>query len=152
MKILLVYATYSSGTHMASDVASQELQKGGHTVDVKDVQETNIDDFNNYDLVILTSPSWDIGGQGGQPHEHFGAFIAQNAGKTFPGKKFAIFGLGDSTYPEFCGAVDHLEKFVDALQGKRVTDSLRIDGYFFNQDEANGKITEWIGHLGQAAQ
>ncbi|MBI4097311.1 MAG: flavodoxin family protein [Candidatus Levybacteria bacterium] len=147
MKILIVYATYSSGTHMAADVVSQELQKGGHTVDLKDVSETAIDNFNNYDLIILGSPSWDIGGQGGQPHEHFVAFMQQNKGKTFPGKKLAVFGLGDSTYPEFCGAVDHLEKFVDSLQGRRVIDSLRIDGYFFNQDEANGKIAEWVGKL-----
>lgn len=152
MKILIVYATYSSGTHMAADVVSQELQKAGHTVDLKSVEETNIDDFNNYDIVLLGSPSWDIAGQGGQPHEHFVAFIQKASGKAFPGKKFAIFGLGDSTYPEFCGAVTHLEKFVDQLQGKRILDSLKIDGYFFNQDEANTKITEWVNHINQAAQ
>lgn len=147
MKTLLVFATYSSGTHMAADVVSQALSAKGHTVDLKDVQEVQLDAFNNYDLVILATPSWDINGQGGFPHEHFVAFIEAAKGKTMPGKKFAIFGLGDSSYPEFCGGVDHLEKFVKDLQGTLVTPSLRIDGYFFNQEEANAKISEWIQSL-----
>ncbi|MBI4084814.1 MAG: flavodoxin family protein [Candidatus Levybacteria bacterium] len=147
MKILLVFATYSSGTHMASDVVSQQLSAKGHTVELKDVQEVQLDAFNNYDLIILATPSWDIGGQGGQPHEHFVAFIANAKGKTTPGKKFAVFGLGDSSYPQFCGGVDHLEKFVKDLQGILVAPSLRIDGYFFNQDEANNKISEWLASL-----
>lgn len=147
MKVLVVYATYSSGTNMAADIATQQFTAKGHEAILKDLQEVTLEDFNNYDLVVLASPSWDISGEGGHPHEHYVAFIEAAKGKTLPGKKFAVLGLGDRAYPQFCGAVDHLEKFVQGLQGKLATESLRIDGYFYNQDESNTQIQAWVDKI-----
>lgn len=147
MNILLMYATYSSGTSMAAQTVADTLTNHSHTVTVKLVEETDPSEFAAYDLVILASPSWDYEGKEGQPHQHYVAFIKKLEGQTMPGKKFAVFGLGDSSYIHFCGAVDELEKFVKALQGTLVVQSLRIDGYFFDQDTNTQKLVSWADTL-----
>lgn len=146
MKTLLIYATYSSGTQQAADEVVAALGKHGVEVTKKEVPDVTPEELAESDLIILGSPSWDINGEGGQPHEHFGAFIEKTS-TPLPGKKFAVFGLGDTAYPVFCGAVDHLEKFVQKLQGTLVIPSLRIDGYFFNPDEASKNIEAWTTQL-----
>lgn len=147
MNILLVYATYSSGTKQASQVVVDFLNAKSHTVTVKKAQDTNIEDFTPYDLVILASPSWLINDTDGMPHEDFVALIERSQGKIFENKPFAIFGLGDESYAHFCGAVDHLKQFVEQGKGALRGDVLRIDGYLFNEDHNAQVLREWVENI-----
>ncbi len=152
MNILLVFATNSGGTQMVSEEISKVLQAHSQTVTQKMVTDASVDEFNNYDLVILASPSWDFNGMEGMPHEAYLPFMDSAKGKTFEGKKFAIVGLGDSSYTHFCGCADHLEKFVSEMKGVLFTDTLRIDGFFFNQQENLAKVTAWAEQLSSKLQ
>src|SRR3989337_3398772 len=98
MKVFLVFATNSGGTQLASQIIEEALSKNNHQVTVKEVRDTKIDEFNTSDLVILASPSWDYEGLEGQPHPDYAPFMENAKGKRFAGKKFAVFGLGDSSY------------------------------------------------------
>lgn len=147
MNILLVYATYSSGTMQASQVVNDALTSKGHTVTVKKALDTNADDFSQYDLVILGSPSWLINNKEGMPHEDFVALIERSQGKIFENKPFAIFGLGDESYAHFCGAVDHLKAFVEQGKGRLIGDVIRIDGYLFNEDHHSQVLREWVENV-----
>ena len=53
-------------------------------------------------------------------------------------------------YTHFTGAVTVLEKFVDTLGGKRITGSLRIDGFYFNQPENEKTVEKWAEKLSSA--
>ena len=142
-----MYATNSGGTFMASEMVQSTLSKHNHTVTVKQVHETMPDEFANYDLVVLGSPSWDYEGAEGQPHEDYRPFMEKATGKIFANKPFAIFGLGDRSYTIFTGAVNHLEEFVKKLQGKLVVESLRIDGFYFDQEKNVKLVEEWAEKL-----
>lgn len=144
MNILVLFATYSSGTLTASQLVAETLTSKNHTVTHKNAGEFNLDEFNNYDLVILGSPSWFLRGKDGMPHQHFLTLIDQAPGKSFPDTCFAVFGLGDTSYAHFCGGVDHLEGFVKQLGGKLITDSLRIDSYYFDEENNAKKLTDWV--------
>lgn len=146
MNILITYATYSTGTESAVRVLESVLTPT-HTVTVKQILSSSLEEMKAADLTVLASPSWDLEGKEGQPHEDYLLFMRQSEGKTTPGKKFAILGLGDSTYTYFCGAVTHLEEFVKKLGGTLTTPSLKIDGYFFNQAANDEKIKEWAAKL-----
>ncbi len=61
------------------------------------------------------------------------------------GKRFAVFGCGDSSYPHFCGAVDAIEDRLNKLGATLVCDSLRIDG---EPDIEN--INDWTEELTHA--
>lgn len=143
MNILLVYATNSGGTQIASQIVTKALTKKNHLVIVKQASETTPQDLGQYDVIILGSPTWDYGGLEGQPHADFIALMEKCKGITAENKLFAIFGLGDSSYTHFCGAVDHLEEFVKSLKGKRIVDSLKIDGFFFDQKKNTELLKSW---------
>ncbi len=147
MNILIAYATYSGGTQAASEFLNQTLTGLGHTVTVKMISEVSFEDSLTYDLRIFGSPSWDNDGLEGQPHMDFVTFMNNSVDKKFAGKPVAVFGLGDSSYGHFCGAVDIIEEFVKKAEGKLVVESLKIDGYLFNMDSNNQLLTEWANKL-----
>lgn len=151
MHVLIAYATNSSGTLVTSVVIAQVLKNAGHQVTHKDIREVNPLDLSHFDVIVFGSPSWDYespeGRLEGQPHEFFRKFIKNAEGVSLPEKKFAIFGLGDTAYIKFTGAVDHLEAFVKKMGGKLVIPSLRIDGFYFNQPENEKKAAMWADNL-----
>ncbi len=144
MKVLIAYATYSSGTQTVSEGIEELLQELEYTVKRKIIADVNPDELGEYDFVIFGSPSWMIEHKDGQPHHLFLEFIKKSQNKTFPKTLFAIYGLGDTAYAHFCGAVDHLEEFIENLQGIHIKPSLRIDGYYFNQDEYDRNVKTWL--------
>lgn len=149
MKALVVFATNSGGTQLAAEQVKEDLVKNNVEAILKEVRETQIDEFAGYDLVILASPSWDYEGLEGQPHPDYRSFMEGVKGKKNEGKKFAVVGLGDSSYTYFCGAVEHLENFVKELGGKLVVPSLKIDGFYLDQAGNTQKLTDWTQNLAQ---
>lgn len=145
MKLLLLYATNSGGTEMAAQTIAQHLS--GHEVTIQRAIETESEQLAGFDAVILGSPSWDFNGEEGQPHDDFWEFRKKMEGKTFEGKKFAIFGLGDSSYKIFTGAVDVFEKWVTEWKGTKIVDSLRMDKFYYKQAENMQLIEEWCKKL-----
>ena len=147
MNILIAYATYSGGTQAASEFLSQTLTGLGHQVTVKTIAETTFEETLTFDLRIFASPSWDNDGLEGQPHVDFVTFMNNNADKKFTGKPCAVFGLGDSSYGHFCGAVDIITDYVKKAEGNLIVESLKIDGYLFNMDANNKLLTDWANKL-----
>lgn len=147
MNILLLYATYSGSTMAAAQFLQQVLQEKQHQVTLKTVLETQAADLQTPDLIILASPSWDHNGEQGMPHEDYDNLRQMTQGMTIPQKPFAIMGLGDTNYTYFCGAVTHLEKWVQELQGVLKVPSLKLDQYYFNEDACKAQITTWAAQL-----
>lgn len=147
MKILVTYATNSSGTQTVSNIITDTLIKKNHAVAHKDIREVKKEELASFDLIFLGSPSWDYNKVEGQPHEYFTKFMTENADLTLPGKKFAVFGLGDTAYMTFCGAVTHLEEYVKKIGGILIAPSLKIDGFYFKENENTKKIISWTETL-----
>ncbi|MBI2617498.1 flavodoxin domain-containing protein [Candidatus Gottesmanbacteria bacterium] len=143
MDILIVYATNSGGTLLASQEITSVFQKYGYSTTLKNVSEVSFDELSSADLVVFGSPSWDYHGKQGQVQEQYLGFMEKMKGKTFPKKKFAVFGLGDTSYTYFCGSVDNLVNFVKDLGGVLVGDPLRIDGFYFDQEKNTQIIRTW---------
>ncbi len=146
MRILQLFATYSGSTQAASEILSQELTSH-HTVRVKSPGDVKPDEIKTYDVVIFCTPTWDLNGLEGQPHELFIEFIHKAKGVSFTGTKFAVMGLGDSSYTHFCGSVDVLEGFIKSAGGTLIIPSLRIDGFFYNQEKHTESIKKWAHTL-----
>ncbi|MCX8008856.1 MAG: flavodoxin family protein [Patescibacteria group bacterium] len=150
MNILILYATNSGGTEMAAQMIGQHLSD--HTIEIKRVLEQNPDTLNQYDCILFGSPSWDYDGKEGQPHDDFWEFKKKMEGKTLNGKRCAIFGLGDSSYKIFTGAVDVLEQWVNEWKGTLIVPSIRIDKFYYQQAENAQLIEEWSKKLHDALQ
>lgn len=146
-RILIAYATNSGGTLTASQFISQKLTEKGFEVLLKDIRDVKKEAVGEYSLIIFGSPSWDYEGKEGQPHEFFTKFMTDNPNLKLG--RVAVFGLGDTAYIHFCGAVDYLEDFVKKGGGTLAVESLRIDGFFFMQKENEERIGKWVDNLVQ---
>jgi flavodoxin I len=140
MKALLVYATNSGSTLEVANYITSQFSENNHEIKVEDARNITPEMFNDYDLIILGAPTWGDG----ELIESFSRPLEKFDDKKFPDKKFAVFALGDSTYAHFCGAADHLENFVKQVEGKLIAPVLKIDNYYFNQQQETPKISEWV--------
>lgn len=145
MNILVAYATNSGGTAQAAQIVADALTRQNHTVKLEMIANMNPDEFAAFDTIVFGSPSWDYKDQEGLPHEDFIAFMKKMKGKIVS-KPFAIFGLGDRSYPHFCGAVEHLEAFVKTIGGTLVGESLRIDGFYTKQGNREN-VQKWAEQI-----
>lgn len=143
MNIHIIYDTYSGGTEQASIYLANLLNEKGNTATIAKIRETDINNMNHYDLLILGTPSWWVNEKDGQPHESFDRWMS-DADVSFQNKKVAIFGLGDESYARFCHGVDILEAFVKERGAEVVTPSLKMEGYLFKVEENQKKLQEWI--------
>lgn len=143
MRVLLAYATYSSGTDLASQVVADVLTSRDIAVERKDIRLAQPEELKDYDLVIFASPSWRTRKGDGYPHEFFLDFMDSMADKKVEGQRFAVFGLGDTAYTHFCGAVGHLEEFVQEIGGALIMPSLKIDGFYFDQLNSEDRLRSW---------
>lgn len=146
MNVLLVWATNSGTTQTVAQMVSDALTAAGHTVTSKEVRATAPEDFASAQVILLGSPSWDFEGHEGYPHEDFLPLLDKMKAVEVP-KPFAIFGLGDSSYKFYNGAVDHLEEFVKTIKGTLLVPSLKIDKFYNDQAGNTEKVTAWTEEL-----
>ncbi len=118
---------------------------------VKQAFETRPQELANYDLLIFGSPSWDYEGKEGQPHEDITNLLKRLDGSSLTGKKYAIFGLGDTSYMHFCGAVEIIESILNGKGTIQLVPSLKIDRYYYRPDSGK-KIQEWVDQLATMLQ
>lgn len=147
MKVLIAYATNSGGTFFATQTVENVLKSKRHIVTRQEIEEVSLNAFKDYDLIIFASPSWNYEGAQGELQISFKKFVQNYSGNSLKSKKCAVFGLGDSTYLYFCGAVDRLEQFVKDNKGILLSPSLRIDGYYRNEISHNKMLEDWTERI-----
>lgn len=147
MKFLIVYATNSGGTKEVAELIEKDCRAAGHAVVVKSAEYTEPADLQGYDCVLLGSCTWEHFVQKkhfeGGLQEHMAALRDKLKGADLSGKKFALFGLGDSSYTNFCSAANHLEALVKQTHGTQVAATLRVDGYFYDLPKNRALIRDW---------
>jgi flavodoxin len=147
--ILIIYATNSGGTYIASRIIKRILERE-HNVSLQRASETTPEKLSEFDIVILGSPSWTFGVKEGYPHESFIQLFhrIQDKKQTFNQKYFAVFSCGDSSYTYFGGAADYLKGFVlSTLKGKLLVEPLKIDRFYFNLEKNTALVERWSDKL-----
>jgi flavodoxin I len=122
--IILVYASMSGNTEEMAQAVAQGARDAGASVDIRECMSVSADELPNFDGVLLGSYSW---GDGELPDEllDFGDDLDE---LDLTGKKAAVFGSGDSSYDEFCGAVDILYEKLTNIGAEVVLDRVKVDG------------------------
>ncbi len=151
MNILIIYGTNSSGTGVVAETIAKRLITAGHTATVQHARDTTPKDLQRQvDLIILGSCTWErFTSEGarleGQLQQHM--FALTEAVQEPVKQKFALFGLGDSSYTNFCAAANHLEAAVQRWDGTTIVPTLRIDGYFFDLEKNRQRVDAWTDEL-----
>ncbi len=133
---------------MAAGMIAETLTAKGHTLTIKEALEVTNDDIKAAGVVILGSCTWDYNDMEGQPHEHMVEFLKNQTDiSAWKDKKLAIFGLGDSSYTFFCGSVTYMETFAKRNNLTLAVSSLKIDGFFYKQQENTENLQKWATEL-----
>lgn len=147
-KTLIVFGSTTGNTESMAEVINDVLEEKGWDTVLKNVDKTSVEELSwDYDLVLLGSSTW--GDEEIEIQDDFAEFYASMDEISLVGKKVAVFGCGDSSYEHFCGAVDVIGEKVEALGGKLVAESLKIDG---DPDDADDDIKVWAATVAEQVQ
>ena len=138
-KVLIVYGSTTGNTEMVAEQIMDLLEDSNP--EMKDVADVSPNDFEQYDLMIWGSSTWDDG----LLQADFREFVEDNE-LNLSGKKIAVFGLGDSSYPDFCEAAALLEEVVSKSGGELLLESLKLDG-FPDEEENEEKVKIWCSNI-----
>ena len=108
-------------------------------IDLHDMAQVDVSNFDGYTKLIIASPTWDIG----ELQSDWDGFFPELDNMDFKGKTVAYFGTGDRLgYSDnFMDAGGILEAKITA-RGGRTIGMWPIDGYDFTESKAvkNGKF------------
>ena len=138
-KIGLFYGTQTGKTESIAEMIRDEF--GASEIDMHDMSQTDVSDFDGYTKLIIASPTWDIG----ELQSDWDAFFPELESMDFKGKTVAYFGTGDQVgYADnFMDAVGILEAKISARGGKTIG-YWSTDGYEHTQSKAE-KSGKFVG-------
>jgi flavodoxin I len=125
MKVKIIYGTQSGTTQYVAGVIQKHLVSLGHQVDLHNLKRDGGNpDLSGYDSVLFGSPTYDEG----QLEATMKMYVSASS-PDLSSYKVAIFGLGNSFYPQFCVSVKLLEEWATKNKGVPAIPSLKIDGF-----------------------
>ncbi|MDP4096554.1 flavodoxin [Paenibacillus sp. P96] len=122
-KILIAYASMTGNTEEIAELIAEGIRQTGHTAVLKEAYDCSASELLEYDGYLLGVYTW---GDGELPDE-FLDFYEELEELELGGTKTAVFGSGDTSYAQFCGAVDLLEQKLKDRGAVLVQDSLKIE-------------------------
>ena len=139
-KALIIYGSSTGNTEKIAQVLAQEL-KTRFDVTLLDVTDAEPRDMTTNDVLLLGSSTW----YDGQLQEDFQEFYDSMDEVDLKGKRVAVFGTGDSSWDEFCAAVDILEEKVLELNAEIMAPGFKWDEEV--TEEALPDIRTWASKL-----
>ena len=130
-KIGLFYGTTTGKTEIVAETIQKALED--IAVDLHDISKAEATDFNDYEHLIIGSPTWNLG----DLQDDWDAFFSDLDEIDFSGKKIAYFGTGDQNgYGDsFVDAVGILEEKISERGGKTIGYTT-TEGYFHTASKA----------------
>lgn len=136
-KALVVFGSTTGNTEAVAGYVAETLVGEGVAVDVKNVATVQAAGLaEGYDFVVFGCSTW--GDDDIELQEDFEPLYEELDKAGLRGRKVAVFGCGDSSYPHFCGAVDAIAGKSEELGARLLGVPLKIDG-----DPDKGEAVVW---------
>lgn len=134
-RILLLYASMTGNTEEVANILSGILEEKAFDVTRKsfDAGDVDSEELMEYDGILFGTYTYD---DGDLPWE-IEDFHENLLDVDLAGKKVALFGSGDSFYPDFCGAIDTMAARFREVGAEVVGEPVRVDLDPEEQDAEN---------------
>jgi flavodoxin len=143
MNIAVAFATLSGNTLTVASEIDRYLSELGHTVTQFDVLETSADQLKHFDVVFIGSSTYGTGEL--NPISEMFFATAEAGSHHCEHTKFAIFALGDSSYPNFAESGKIILKELQRMEASIILPILTLDGF---PDEAMfDKTRNWVAKI-----
>jgi flavodoxin I len=123
-KAIVIYGSTTGNTEEMANAVEKALSGTGMDVILKNVTDAEPAELTGYDYIILGSSTWGDG----ELQDDFIGFEEEMSGIDLSGKKAAVFGCGETSWPMFCEAVNILEKRLKDCGAELVAEGFKIDG------------------------
>lgn len=123
---LVLYGTESGNAEAAAAGLHSEIKAQGVAARLCNMADYAVADLAGEDLVLVVVSTW---GEG-DPPDSATAFFADLQSEKAPrleGVEFAVFGLGDSSYADFCECGKVVDRRLEELGGLRVLPRVDAD-------------------------
>ena len=126
-KILIVYGSSTGNTESIAEAIAKILGDKGHEVPIRNAAVVSAEGLaQGYDAVLFGSSVWGIDEVVFQ--DDFAPLVDEFGSMGLSGGKVAAFASGDSSYENFCGAVDVLESKAKEVGATLIAEGLRVEG------------------------
>jgi len=123
-RVIVVYGSSTGNTERMAKAVAKGVYAAGAQCRVANVAGIVPEELVGYDLLLLGSSTWGDG----DLQDDFVSFAGGMESLCLGGKRAAVFGPGDSSWPRFCGAVDSLEQRLKACGAVLVAEGFKVDG------------------------
>lgn len=140
-KYLILYASLTGTTREISERLHDLLKQDLPEIDLSlsDVRDISPEQLTQYKKVLFGNSTWDHGIPSPDGEEFLERLIMDRP--DLSSVTFAQFGIGDSAYPAFCGALPLIKQDLVTCKATVVDNDFLIDG-FPGKDEM-AKLVEW---------
>ncbi len=122
-KVKIVFASITGNDEDIAYVLTEKFEELGCEVDMSEVSQTDAADFEDSDICVVASYTYD---QGIVPDEALD-FYDDMQDLDLSGKVYGVCGSGDTFYEDFCRAVDELGKIFEQVGAIRGAQSVKVE-------------------------
>lgn len=124
--LTVAYATDSGNAEEVAANAKKIAGKQGFSAKLVDFADLSVSDLARAKNVLIIASTWGEGDPPERAAETYEALMADDAPR-FDGVNFAVLGLGDSAYVNFCEVGKRLDKRLEQLGGTRIAERIDAD-------------------------
>lgn len=142
MNIVILYASLTGHTEYIADQIKIYLSCLGYKAACFDVE--NINEIPSCDLLLFGCSTYHSGDLNPIAEKFLEKLTKERM--SIPSTKVAVFGLGESIYPEFCASTELATEFFESQKCQVIKPDLKID-MLQPQYENQREIESWIDNV-----
>ncbi|MBA1434780.1 flavodoxin [Bombilactobacillus bombi] len=125
-KVKIVYASMTGNDEDMADILSEDFEDAGFEVNMSEISQTEVDDYQDADVCIMVSYTYSDGLEGNIPDEGLD-FYHDLLETDLTGKIYGVCGSGDTFYQDFCVAVDHFAAAFEQTHAQQGAPSVKVE-------------------------
>lgn len=128
-KLTIIYATETGNSQDLAERTGEKAEELGFEVDIQNAADYDVNDLSTVESVVFFGSTW---GEGEPPESAWDFHDALIEGDAIDcsNLKFAVVGLGDKEYEQFCEFGKRVDTALEKHGGARLTDRLDLDAEF----------------------
>lgn len=124
--LTILYASESGNSEALANKAKKVAQKHGLDAKIFDMADIELDALTKAKNIVVYAATWGEGDPPSRAADFYQALMS-DAAPRIEGAKFAVLGLGDTAYVNFCGVSKAIDARLEQLGGERIADRVDLD-------------------------